>query len=202
MAELIPQDFIDDLVQRIDVVEVIGNRIEIKKAGKEYKGLCPFHTEKTPSFTVSQDKGFYHCFGCGAHGTGLGFLIDFDRLTFIEAIEELAKIAGVTIPKTKQGHSKSLKNKSLQNLLLEIMSHYVANLSKSKKAIKYLTSRGIDGKIAKKFSIGFSQDSWDEVLKKFGTSNKNIANLYACGLIIKKTTAITMIASEIELCYQ
>ena len=150
MPELIPQDFIDDLVQRIDVVEVIGNRIEIKKAGKEYKGLCPFHTEKTPSFTVSQDKGFYHCFGCGAHGTALGFLIDFDRLTFIEAIEELAKIAGVTIPKTQQDRSKSTENKNLQGLLLELMSHYVTNLSKSKKAIKYLTSRGIDGKIAKK----------------------------------------------------
>ena len=186
MPELIPQDFIDDLVQRIDVVEVIGNRIKIKKAGKEYKGLCPFHTEKTPSFTVSQDKGFYHCFGCGAHGTALGFLIDFDRLTFIEAIEELAKMAGVTIPKTKQGHSKSLKNKSLQNLLLQIMSHYVTNLSKSKKAINYLKTRGIDGKTAKKFSIGFSLDSWDEVLKKFGPSKENIENLYDCGLIIKK----------------
>jgi DNA primase len=186
MPELIPQDFIDDLVQRIDVVEVISNRIEIKKAGKEYKGLCPFHTEKTPSFTVSQDKGFYHCFGCGAHGTALGFLIDFDRLTFIEAIEELAKIAGVTIPKTRQDRSKSAKNKNLKDLLLELMSHYVANLSKSKKAIKYLTTRGIDVKIAKNFSVGFSQDSWDEVLKEFGTSKKNIANLYECGLIIKK----------------
>jgi len=138
MPELIPQDLIDDLVQRIDVVEVIGNRLEIKKAGKEYKGLCPFHTEKTPSFTVSPDKGFYHCFGCGAHGTALGFLIDFDRLTFIEAIEELAKIAGVTIPKTKQGRSDSVKNKNLQDLLLELMSHYIDNLSKSKKAIEYL----------------------------------------------------------------
>ena len=186
MPELIPQDFIDDLVQRIDVVEVIGNRIEIKKAGKEYKGLCPFHTEKTPSFTVSQDKGFYHCFGCGAHGTALGFLIDFDRLTFIEAIEELAKIAGITIPKTKQDRSNSLKNKNLQNLLLELTSHYITNLSKSKKAIKYLKTRGIDGKTAKKFSIGFSKNSWDEVLKKFGTSEKNIANLYDCGLIVKK----------------
>ena len=186
MPELIPQDFIDDLVQRIDVVEVISNRIEIKKAGKEYKGLCPFHTEKTPSFTVSQDKGFYHCFGCGAHGTALGFLIDFDRLTFIEAIEELAKIAGVTIPKTQQDRSKSAENKNLQNILLKLMSHYVDNLSKSKKAIKYLKTRGIDGTTAKKFSIGFSQDSWDEVLKKFGTSKKNIANLYECGLIIKK----------------
>ena len=186
MPELIPQDFIDDLVQRIDVVEVIGNRIEIKKAGKEYKGLCPFHTEKTPSFTVSQDKGFYHCFGCGAHGTALGFLIDFDRLTFIEAIEELAKIAGIMIPKTRQDRSDSLKNKSLQNLLLELTSHYITNLSKSKKAIEYLKTRGIDGKTAKKFSIGFSKNSWDEVLKKFGTSEKNIANLYDCGLTVKK----------------
>ena len=149
MPELIPQDFIDDLVQRIDVVEVISNRIEIKKAGKEYKGLCPFHTERTPSFTVSQDKGFYHCFGCGAHGTALGFLIDFDRLTFIEAIEELAKIAGVAIPKTQQDRSNSSKNKNLQDLLLELMSHYIVNLSKSKKAIKYLKTRGIDGKDAK-----------------------------------------------------
>ena len=172
MPELIPQDFIDDLVQRIDVVEVIGNRLEIKKAGKEYKGLCPFHTEKTPSFTVSPDKGFYHCFGCGAHGTALGFLIDFDRLTFIEAIEELAKIAGVMIPRTKQGRSDSVKNKNLQDLLLELMSHYIDNLSKSKKAIEYLKTRGIDGQTAKKFSIGFSEDSWDEVLKKFGTSKK------------------------------
>ena len=98
----------------------------------------------------------------------------------------MAKIAGVTIPKTQQDRSKSAENKKLQDLLLELMSHYVANLSKSKKAIKYLTSRGIDGNIAKKFSIGFSQDSWDEVLKKFGTSNKNTANLYECGLIIKK----------------
>ena len=186
MPELIPQDFIDDLVQRIDVVEVISNRIEIKKAGKEYKGLCPFHTEKTPSFTVSQDKGFYHCFGCGAHGTALGFLIDFDRLTFIEAIEELAKIAGVTIPKTKQDRSKSDRKKYLQNLLHTLMSHYIANLGKSKNAIEYLKTRGIDGKTAKKFSIGFSKDAWDDVLKKFGTSDKNISNLYDCGLIIRK----------------
>ena len=186
MAELIPQNFIDDLVQRIDVVEVIGSRIEIKKAGKEYKGLCPFHTEKTPSFTVSQDKGFYHCFGCGAHGTALGFLIDFERLRFVEAIEELAKIAGVEIPKSKEYKSKRLKNKSLQDLLLQLMSHYVDHLSKSRKAIEYLKARGIDGKTAKKFSIGFSLDSWDEILKKFGKSNKDITNLHDCGLIIKK----------------
>ena len=111
MSDLIPQDFIDDLVQRIDIIEVISNRIEIKKAGREYKGLCPFHTEKTPSFTVSQEKGFYHCFGCGAHGTALGFLMDYENQTFIEAIEELTKIAGFEIPKTKQDRAKNKKNK-------------------------------------------------------------------------------------------
>jgi len=109
MSDLIPQDFIDDLVQRIDIIEVISNQIEIKKAGREYKGLCPFHTEKTPSFTVSQEKGFYHCFGCGAHGTALGFLMDYGNQTFIEAIEELSKIAGVEIPKTKQDRAKNKK---------------------------------------------------------------------------------------------
>ena len=111
MSDLIPQDFIDDLVQRIDIIEVISNRIEIKKAGREYKGLCPFHTEKTPSFTVSQEKGFYHCFGCGAHGTALGFLMDYENQTFIEAIEELSKIAGVEIPTTKQDRATNKKNK-------------------------------------------------------------------------------------------
>ena len=112
MSDLIPQDFIDDLVQRIDIIEVISNRIEIKKAGREYKGLCPFHTEKTPSFTVSQEKGFYHCFGCGAHGTALGFLMDYENQTFTEAIEELSKIVGIEIPTTKQDRATIKKNKN------------------------------------------------------------------------------------------
>ena len=186
MSDLIPQDFIDDLVQRIDIIEVISNRIEIKKAGREYKGLCPFHTEKTPSFTVSQEKGFYHCFGCGAHGTALGFLMDYENQTFIEAIEELSKIAGVEIPKTKQDRAKNKKNKSLQELTAEIMGQFIQNLSKSEKAIAYLKNRNIDGKTAKKFSIGFANDSWDDILKKFGTSDKSIKKLLDCGLIIKK----------------
>ena len=186
MSDLIPQDFIDDLVQRIDIIEVISNRIEIKKAGREYKGLCPFHTEKTPSFTVSQEKGFYHCFGCGAHGTALGFLMDYENQTFIEAIEELSKIAGVEIPKTKQDRAKNKKNKSLQELTAEIMDQFIKNLSKSEKAIAYLKNRNIDGKTAKKFSIGFANDSWDDILKKFGTSDTRVKKLLDCGLIIKK----------------
>ena len=186
MSDLIPQDFIDDLVQRIDIIEVISNRIEIKKAGREYKGLCPFHTEKTPSFTVSQEKGFYHCFGCGAHGTALGFLMDYENQTFIEAIEELSKIAGVEIPKTKQDRAKNKKNKSLQELTAEIMGQFIQNLSQSEKAIAYLKNRNIDGKTAKKFSIGFANDSWDDILKKFGTSDTRVKKLLDCGLIIKK----------------
>ena len=186
MSDLIPQDFIDDLVQRIDIIEVISNRIEIKKAGREYKGLCPFHTEKTPSFTVSQEKGFYHCFGCGAHGTALGFLMDYENHTFIEAIEKLSKIAGVEIPKTKQDRAKNKKNKSLQELTAEIMGQFIQNLSQSEKAIAYLKNRNIDGKTAKKFSIGFANDSWDDILKKFGTSDTRVKKLLDCGLIIKK----------------
>ena len=102
MAGLIPQDFIDDLIDRTDIVEVIGSRVQLKKAGREYKAPCPFHNEKTPSFTVSPQKGFYHCFGCGAHGTVLSFLLEFDRLEFPEAVEELAHIAGLTVPRDEQ----------------------------------------------------------------------------------------------------
>ena len=186
MSDLIPQDFIDNLVQRIDIIEVISNRIEIKKAGREYKGLCPFHTEKTPSFTVSQEKGFYHCFGCGAHGTALGFLMDYENQAFVEAIEELSKIAGVEIPKTKQDRATNKKNKSLQELTGVVMDQFIRNLSKSEKAIAYLKHRNIDGKTAKKFSIGFANDSWDDILKKFGTSDRRVKKLLDCGLIIKK----------------
>src|SRR6056300_1359796 len=107
MAGLIPQDFIDDLIARADVVEVIGKRIQLKKAGREFKACCPFHDEKTPSFTVSPDKGFYHCFGCGAHGTALGFLMEFDRLEFVDAIEELAQHLGLEVPREDSGASHS-----------------------------------------------------------------------------------------------
>ena len=135
MSDRIPQDFIDDLVQRVDIGEIIGNRIDIKKAGKEYKANCPFHGEKTPSFTVSPEKGFYHCFGCGAHGTALGFLMEYERLTFIEAIEELAKVVGIDVPKTKEDKIKNKRNNSLKELLSEVSIHFTSNLSQSKEAI-------------------------------------------------------------------
>jgi len=95
----IPQHFIDDLMSRVDIVEIVGSRVPLKKAGREYKACCPFHSEKTPSFTVSPTKQFYHCFGCGAHGTALGFVMDHDHLGFVEAVEELARQAGVEVPR-------------------------------------------------------------------------------------------------------
>ena len=99
MAGLIPQDFIDDLIARADVVDIIGRRIALKKAGREYKACCPFHDEKSPSFTVSSVKGFYHCFGCGAHGTAIGFLMEYDHMSFVDAIESLASTMGVEVPR-------------------------------------------------------------------------------------------------------
>ena len=187
MSERIPQDFIDDLIERADIGEVIGRRVEIKKAGKEFKACCPFHNEKTPSFTVSPEKGFYHCFGCGAHGTALGFLMDYERLTFVEAIEEVAKMLGVNVPKRKEDIAKSKERSSLKGLLQNISSYYEQNLKDSNKAIKYLKSRGIDGKTAKHYALGFSKDSWDDITNKFGATQEDKKKLLACVLLIEKT---------------
>ena len=186
MVERIPQTFIDDLTDRSDITEIIGKRIEIKKAGKEYKACCPFHNEKTPSFTISPEKGFYHCFGCGAHGTSLGFLMDYEKLTFVEAIEELAKILGVEVPKSTEDIKLTKKQTNLKSLLSEVSDYFQSNLKSNKKAIEYLKDRGIDGKTAKNFGVGFSENSWDQLTKKFGTTEKHIDQLMEAGLIIKK----------------
>ena len=186
MSVTIPLDCIDDLIERADIGEVIGRRVEIKKAGKEFKACCPFHNEKTPSFTISPEKGFYHCFGCGAHGTALGFLMDYERLTFVEAIEEVAKMLGVSVPKTKENIAKSKERNSLKDLLQNISNYYEQNLKGSDKAIKYLKSRGIDGKTAKHYALGFSIDSWDDITHKFGVTQEDKKKLLACGLLIEK----------------
>ncbi len=186
MVERIPQTFIDDLIERSDISEIIGKRIEIKKAGKEYKACCPFHNEKTPSFTISPEKGFYHCFGCGAHGTSLGFLMEYEKLSFVEAIEELAKILGMEVPKSNEDIKLTKKQTSLKSLLNEVSDYFQSNLKFSKKAIGYLKNRGIDGKTAKSFGIGYSKDSWDDLTKKFGSREKYIDQLVEAGLIIKK----------------
>ncbi len=186
MSERIPQDFIDDLIERADVSEVIGKRVEIKKAGKEYKACCPFHNEKTPSFTVSPEKGFYHCFGCGAHGTALGFLMDYERLTFVEAIEELAKMVGIPVPITKEDRVINKENNDLKSLLSRVSKHYEKNLKESTIAIEYFKSRGIDGKTARHYALGFAKKSYDDILKNFGKTDKDRKQLLACGLLTEK----------------
>ena len=150
MAGKIPRDFIDDLLSRTDVVDIVDSRVKLKKAGKNYQACCPFHNEKTPSFTVSQDKQFYHCFGCGAHGNAISFMMEFDRLEFVEAIEELAKFHGLDVPR-EQGGPPAMSQAKKQQLeddhtLMEQVARYFQHQLRShpnsQKAISYLKGRG------------------------------------------------------------
>ncbi len=185
MAGLIPQNFIDDLVARADVVEVIGRRIQLKKAGREYKACCPFHDEKTPSFTVSPNKGFYHCFGCGAHGTAIGFLMDFDHMTFVEAIESLAGSMGVDVPRS-ESDKPARRYDELFSLLSQVEKHWQQGLRDNPAAVDYLKNRGIDGATAQRFGIGVAANDWSAVLDHFGKSDEAIDRLLATGLVIRK----------------
>ena len=185
MAGLIPQDFIDDLIARADVVEVIGKRIQLKKAGREFKACCPFHDEKTPSFTVSPGKGFYHCFGCGAHGTAIGFLMEYEHMSFVEAIESLASIMGVEVPRSESDRP-ARRYDELFSLMANVEQHWQGCLRDNPVAVDYLKQRGIDGATAKRFGIGFAPDGWSNVLDKFGRSPEATERLLATGLIIRK----------------
>ena len=185
MAGLIPQDFIDDLIARADIVEVIGRRVQLKKAGREFKACCPFHDEKTPSFTVSPAKGFYHCFGCGAHGTAIGFLMEFDHMSFVEAIESLAQSMGVDVPRD-ESDKPARRYDELFALLDAVSRHWQACLKNAPQAVEYIKNRGIDGSTAKRFGIGYAPDGWSNVLDKFGKSPEAIERLLATGLIIAR----------------
>ena len=185
MAGLIPQDFIDDLIARADIVEVVGRRVQLKKAGREFKACCPFHDEKTPSFTVSPGKGFYHCFGCGAHGTAIGFLMEFDHMSFVEAIESLAASMGVDVPRS-ESDKPARRYDELFSLLDAISRYFQACLKDAPVAVEYVTNRGIDGSTAKRFGIGYAPDGWSNVLDKFGKSPEATERLLATGMIIAK----------------
>ncbi len=185
MSGLIPQDFIDDLIARADIVEVVGRRVQLKKAGREFKACCPFHDEKTPSFTVSPGKGFYHCFGCGAHGTAIGFLMEYDHMSFVEAIENLASSMGVDVPRS-EGDRPARRYDELFSLMDTVARHWQSCLKESPGAVEYLKRRGIDGSTAKRFGIGYAPDGWSNVLDKFGQSDEATERLLATGLIIRK----------------
>ena len=188
MSGLIPQHFIDDLIARADIIEVLGKRIQLKKAGREFKANCPFHDEKTPSFTVSPAKGFYHCFGCGAHGTALGFLMEYDHMSFVEAVESLAGSMGIEVPRD-ESQRPAHRYDELFELLTKVERYYQANLRNNDAAKAYLKARGIDGATAKRFGIGYAAAGWSTVLDKFGKSNEMIERLLAVGLVIRKDNA-------------
>src|SRR3990172_7918373 len=156
MTGRIPQSFIQDLSTRTDIVELIQLRIAIKKRGNNYLGLCPFHQEKTPSFTVSAEKQFYYCFGCSAHGNALGFLMNYERMEFIDAVTYLANQLGLTIPIDASTTTITKNNEGDYELLAKVSQYYQQQLRQSDIAIRYLKSRGITGITAKQFAIGYA----------------------------------------------
>ena len=183
MAGHIPDSFIQDLLARTDIVQVIGERLQLKKAGKEYVALSPFTNEKSASFTVSPQKQFYHCFSSGKHGSAITFLMEYDRLPFVEAVEELAKRAGLTVPREGGDAPKALVLDGPLDALAAAERHFKAQLKGSDVAIAYLKKRGITGETAKRFGIGFAPESWDSLAKEFGDSPKHALD---AGLLIKK----------------
>ena len=187
MAGRIPQQFIDDLVNRADIVDVVDSRVALKKRGKEYIACCPFHSEKSPSFTVSQNKQFYHCFGCGAHGTALSFVMEYERLDFVDAIEALAAEYHMEVPR-EQGNfeSKQEDKKPIYDVLEKAAISYASELKNSQRAIEYLKQRGLSGEIAKTFQMGYVPDSWDFILAQHGSNDEAKSACLKAGLSIEK----------------
>jgi DNA primase len=183
----IPQHFIDELIARADIVEIIGARVQLKKSGREYKACCPFHNEKTPSFWVSPDKQFYHCFGCGKHGTALGFLMDHDHMAFPEAVEELAARLGLEVP--HEGPPDALARRAdepLYELMTRVARYYQDALAREPRAREYLARRGLSAEVIERFAIGYAVNSWNDLLRRFGTGDAEKKRLAEAGLIIER----------------
>ena len=188
MAGRIPQSFIDDLVAATDIVEVIQHYVPLKRAGKEYKACCPFHDEKTPSFTVVPDKQFYHCFGCGAHGTAVGFLMDYANLEFVEAVEELARRTGREVPREAgREHGPREDTEPIFEALDRANAYFQRQLRRhpqASRAVEYLKGRGLSGQIAAEFQLGFAPPGWDGILRELGTDEPARATLVRAGLLV------------------
>ena len=191
MAGLIPQSFIDDLLNRTDIVDVVSSRVQMKKAGKNYTACCPFHKEKTPSFSVSPDKQFYYCFGCGAGGNALGFIMDHDNLDFPQAVEELAKAAGMEIPREEGGRSHKPRQPTDSPLypLLTAAADFYRQALKShparKVAVEYLKGRGLTGEIARDFGLGFAPPGWDNLFKHLSNDTLQQKAMIDAGLLVE-----------------
>lgn len=189
MAGRIPQHFIDQLLNRIDIVDLIDGYVPLKKAGNNYKACCPFHNEKTPSFTVSASKQFYHCFGCGENGTAISFLMNYDHMEFREAIEKLAANAGLEIPTEAHGFEKKPvgpKGVDLYHLMEEVEAFYQQQLrshNDRQQAVDYLKKRGLSGEIAKRFGLGFAPEGWDNLMSELGTTATTQKALLDTGML-------------------
>ena len=190
MAGLIPQSFIDDLLDRVDIVDVVDTRVKLKRTGKNYSACCPFHQEKTPSFSVSPDKQFYYCFGCGASGNALGFVMDYERLSFPEAVEQLARIVGLEVPREVQSEAETKREqekKSIYSLLEkadQFYQHQLRHHPSKQMAVSYLKGRGLDGKTAKAYGVGFAPPGWDNLLKALGQNDDDKHLLIQGGMLI------------------
>lgn len=183
----IPQEFINELLARVDIVQLIDARVPLRKKGKNYIACCPFHAEKTPSFTVTPEKQFYYCFGCSVGGNALSFLMDYEKLSFIEAVNSLAEQMGMEVPQQAKYQENHKTSSTLYNLLEEVTQFYAKELRTNTLAINYLKQRGLSGEIAKKFNLGYAPAAWDTLLRTFN----NTENLFAAGLLVKKTEGQT-----------
>src|SRR5579859_107162 len=187
MAGRIPQAFIDEIVARSDIVEIIGARVPLKKSGREFKACCPFHNEKSPSFWVSPDKQFYHCFGCGAHGTVVGFLMQYEKLGFLDAVADLAQRAGLPLPREAVG-PRDPGSADLHDVMARIARFFEQNLADNARAQKYASARGIDTTTGARFALGYAPNSWDALLTRFGAQEAERRQLLQLGMIIERDT--------------
>ena len=187
MAGRIPQAFIDEVVGRSDIVEIIGARVPLKKSGREFKACCPFHSEKSPSFWVSPAKQFYHCFGCGAHGTIIGFLMQYEKMEFLDAVADLAQRAGLEVPREAQA-SRDPGSIDLHEIMGLASRFFEQNLADSARANEYAKRRGLDAKTIANFALGYAPDSWDSLLRRFGTHDEDRQRLFQVGLILERDT--------------
>lgn len=179
----IPQEFINELLARIDIVQLIDARVPLRKKGKNYIACCPFHSEKTPSFTVTPEKQFYYCFGCSVGGNAFSFLMEYEKLSFVEAVNSLAEQMGIEIPEHAKHQEVYRGSAHLYDLLEEVAHFYAKELRQNSCAINYLKQRGLSGEIAKEFNLGYAPAAWDTLLKAF----KDTENLMEAGLLIKKS---------------
>lgn len=191
MAGRIPQTFIDDLLHRVDIVDVVDSRLALKKTGKNYSACCPFHNEKTPSFSVQPEKQFYYCFGCGIGGNAIGFVMEFDQLSFPEAVESLAGTAGVEVPReeSKEQIRRQSEHAKLQQCVeraSDFYKHQLRSHEAKQAAVDYLKARGVSGEIARDFNIGYAPPGWNNLLTELGSNAAEQTTLLKAGLIIQK----------------